>query len=294
VNRERVALIGAGSMAANHARVIAASDKAAVAVVIDRDADRAEHVARVVGATSSTDLSRALECDAAVIATATAAHADASFYLVEAGLPVLVEKPLTPTFAETRRLVEAASAHDVVLVCGFVERFNSAVARLTPSILSARSHLRTTRMGPPPRRVHSSVVDDVLLHDLDLVLRLAADNSVVDVQAEAHAWSKRDTWPEAVTCRLTFANGMTASLQASRVAATKIRTFVISGHDGDEHHADLLGPCGNPLGAQFEWFVHLVRHGTFSEREAERRSVLPGHELAHRIQLRLAETLCGS
>ena len=137
-------------MAANHAKVIAGSDRAVLAVVVDRDADRAEQIAHARGAIATTDLSRALECDAAVIATATPQHADASFQLIDARLPVLVEKPLTPTLVETRRLVDTATANDVVLMCGLVERFNPAVARLAAPDLSGRSHVRTVRTGPAP------------------------------------------------------------------------------------------------------------------------------------------------
>jgi predicted dehydrogenase len=276
-------------MAANHANVIAGSDRATLALVVDRDFHRAEQIAREVGAAVTTDLSRAFDCDAAIVATATSAHADTSLELIRAGLPVLVEKPLTPTLAETRRLVDLATAHDVVLMCGFVERFNPAVARLGASVLNGRSDIRTVRTGPPPERVHSSVVDDVLLHDLDLVLRLAADDQVVDVRAAAHEWSQRNDWPESVTCRLTFANGMTAALHASRVAAVKIRRLVITDEHLHQHHVDLLGSSGNALGEQFLRFVDLVGHGTFSEREAERRSVVPSHALAHRIQVHLAD-----
>jgi predicted dehydrogenase len=275
-------------MAAKHARVIADSEHASLAVVVDRYADRAEQLARVAGAVSTTDLARAFDCDAAVVATATSAHADAAMALIGARMPVLVEKPLTPTLTETHRLVDAAAALDVVLMCGLVERFNAAFGRLSASILTGRSHIRTVRIGPAPRRVHSSVVDDVLLHDLDLVLKLAAGDPVSDVRAGAHDWSERN-WPEAVTCRLTFASGMTASLHASRVAATKVRTFVITGEDRREVRVDLLESRGNALGAQFRRFVDLVRDGTFPEREAERRNVLPGHELAYRVQDLLAE-----
>jgi predicted dehydrogenase len=273
-------------MASNHARVIAGSHRASVAVVVDRDADRAERLAYAVGATATTDISRAFECDAAVVATATCAHAQASFAFIEAGLPVLIEKPLASTWSETRQIVDAASRRDVALMCGLVERFNPALTRLTNYVLSGRSRIRTVRIGPAPLMVHSSVVDDVLLHDLDLVLMMAAGDALVEVGAEARDWN--ESWPDTVTCRLTFASGMTASLHASRVAATRRRVLAIEG-EGSARHVDLLQSFGNALASQFDHFIDLVERSTFSEREAERRSVLPGHELAHRVQSRLAK-----
>jgi predicted dehydrogenase len=292
MSRLRIALVGAGSMARNHARVIVRSSRASLTLVVDRDADRAALVARTAGAMATTDLGRAHECDAAIVATASSAHADISLELLEARLPVLVEKPLTLALPETRRLVATAANLDVALMCGLVERFNPALAGLGTAQLSGRSHVRTLRIGPAPRRAHSSVVDDVLLHDLDLVLRVAGDNSVVDVQAAAPDWNLRDGWPDTVTCRLTFANGMTAELHASRVATTKVRAIVITEDGADPVHIDLLEPPGDPLEAQFVHFVDLVRHGTVAKRTAERQSLLPAHELADRVNGLLTEVEC--
>ncbi len=276
-------------MAANHARVIAESHRASVAFVVDRDAERAETLAHEFRAPATTDISRAFECDAAVVATSTSAHAHASLALIDAGVPVLIEKPLTSTLVETRQIVDEARGRDVTLMCGLVERFNPAVARLKSHELAGRSRIRTVRISPAPPMVHSSVVDDVLLHDLDLVLILAGADAVVDVQAEARDWSAQKHWPDTVTCRLAFASGMTASLYASRVAATRRRVFVIGAGDSGECHIDLLEPCGNALAAQLERFIDLVTQSTFAEREAERLSVLPSHELAHCVQLQVAE-----
>jgi UDP-N-acetylglucosamine 3-dehydrogenase len=283
----RVALVGAGSMAANHARVIAGSRRASLAVVVDRDGDRAERLAHPIGATATTDLAQAFECDAAVVATATSAHAQASLALIDGGLPVLIEKPLASTLNESRQIIAAAGCRDVALMCGLVERFNPALAPLRDYAPNARTRICTFRTGPAPLVVHSSVVDDVLLHDLDLVLMLTDGDPVVEVVAHAEDW--KGEWPETATCRLTFASGMTASLFASRAAATRRREFTIEEEGKRARHVDLLQARGNALHAQFDRFVDLVEHSTFSEREAERLSVLPSHELAHRVATYIAE-----
>ncbi len=283
----RVALVGAGSMAANHARVIAGSRRASIAVVVDRDGDRAERLAQATGAMATTDLAWAFECDAAVVATATAAHAQTSHALIDAGLPVLIEKPLASTLNETRQIVAAASRRDVALMCGLVERFNPAFVRLRNYPLTARSRISTMRISPAPLVVHSSVVNDVLLHDLDLILTLANGDSVVEVIAHAEDWT--GDWPETVTCRLTFASGTTASLYASRVAATRRRELAIEEEGQRAQPVDLLQTHGNALTAQFHRFIDLVERSTFGQREAERLTVLPGHELAHRVDSYIAE-----
>lgn len=287
----RVALIGAGSMAANHARVVASSATAMLAVVIDRDARRAEQLAHRWGADSTTALDRAFGCDAAVIATSTPAHAQAALALIDAGVPVLVEKPLTSSLADTRGVIAASHDRGVALMCGFVERFNSPYRQLIMRAGGRPSNIGTVRIGPTPVQAHSSVVDDVLLHDLDLVLRLTQGDDVCEMSAHALAWCVRNDWPDAVTCTLTFASGTTAGLHASRVSAIQERAITIVEQDGTHHRADLLEMPGDPLAAQFDRFVWLVRDGSAAEQDAERASILPSHELAHRIQEHLADAV---
>ena len=91
----KVALIGAGTMAARHAQVVANSGSAVIAVVFDRDAAGAGTLAAEYGAAVSVSIDAVSHCDAAIIATATPAHHEAAAALVAAGIPVLVEKPLT-------------------------------------------------------------------------------------------------------------------------------------------------------------------------------------------------------
>ena len=83
-------------MGANHARVIAESEGADLAVIIDTDPERVRPLADRLGCAFAEDLDAAADCDAAVIATPTAFHAGAARALIELGKPILVEKPVTP------------------------------------------------------------------------------------------------------------------------------------------------------------------------------------------------------
>lgn len=289
MKRIRLALIGAGAMATKHARAIVRSTEVLLDVVVDRAPDRARSLALRYGATPSTDLKSAFECDAAIVATATMAHGQAALELIDAGLHVLVEKPLTGRLAETLDVINAAGARDLALMCGLVERFNPSFAQATARGGSRATHIDGVRVGPPPPRVHSSVVDDVLIHDLDLVLSLAGDDPLVDAHASAFDRVRRADWPETVTCQLSFESGLTASLLASRVARTRRRTLVIF---GARHvfHVDLLESPGDPLAAQLDQFIRLIREGTATERELERNSVLACHTLVDRIEQCLAAT----
>ena len=287
-----VALIGAGSMAARHARVVGSCTWASLAVVVDRDLDRAAWLADQWGAASTSTMTAALRCDIAVVATSTPAHADAALELIHAGLPVLIEKPLTSSLKATREVLETAQFHDVALMCGFVERFNPAFLRLAQDVGSAISHVRTVRIGPAPPRTHSTVVDDVLIHDLDLVFRLIPGDTVTEVRSEASGWCETNGWPETVTCSLRMASGITASLRACRHSPTRRRDVSIIQPDEREHSTSLLSPSGNPLAAQFEHFRWLAQHASKVERDAERAGVLPSHELADVIERQLTEARC--
>jgi len=279
-------------MAARHARVISACTGATLAMVVDRDPDRAAQLADRWGANSASVLTAALRCDLAVVATSTEAHADAALELINAGIPVLVEKPLTSSLAATREVLDAAQARDVALMCGFVERFNSQFLRLANQIGRSISHIDTVRVGPAPQRTHSPVVDDVLLHDLDLVLRLTPGDAVAMITAEASAWCNTRGWAESATCELSMASGITATLHVSRVSEVRRRDIVITSRDSRELRADLLAHAGDPLAAQFERFCWLAQSATETDRDAERASILPSHELAHVIEEQLAGARC--
>ncbi len=155
VNHLRVALVGAGSMAANHAHVIMASGCAVASRSSSMDTSTGPNRSLMPSAQPQQPTWRGpLSVMLRSYATATSAHAESSFELVDAGLPVLVEKPLTEKLVETHELVDRASAHDVVLMCGFVERFNPALrvsrrVRLERSVIdSDGAHWPRTRAGP--------------------------------------------------------------------------------------------------------------------------------------------------
>src|SRR5579863_9272075 len=168
--RARIALVGAGAMGANHARVIAESDAADLAVIIDTDAERVRPLAERLGCAFAEDLAAAAGCDAAVIATPTALHAGAARALLELGRPILVEKPLTPDLETSRALVACAERRGVPLMCGFVERFNPVVSTMHSLLDEPPVHIVGLRHSPETPRTTLSVVFDLLIHEIDLAL----------------------------------------------------------------------------------------------------------------------------
>src|SRR5579863_10094767 len=171
MKRIRVALIGAGLMASNHARVISQSYRATLGVVVDIDQRRAQGLASHFGADVDTRLEAIRGCDAAVIASPTETHAPIALFAIESGKHVLIEKPLAPSLAEVKDVCSAALNARVALCCGFVERFNPVVQAAGEMLGDEPIHLVAIRHSPTNPRTNESVIHDLLIHDLDLAMR---------------------------------------------------------------------------------------------------------------------------
>ena len=295
MTRLRLALLGAGAMGRKHAKAVLASSDAVLTVVIDRDPERARLVADAVGAQPSIDPLDSLTTDGAIIATPTAMHAVMALPLVEAGLPVFVEKPLAEDLADVGRLLDTSRDRGTVLMCGLVERFNPALSLLRTVPITSDSHIVTTRFGPPPARSHGGVVDDLLVHDLDLVLRLVGPTPVVNLTIESCHWNPSETQPESIEVHLDFALGCRATLRASRLADRVTRSTSITGRNAATLHVNLMNAHSSghdSLTSQLQHFVRLVRSGKEDELERERASIWPSHYLMDQITCALRTSSC--
>jgi predicted dehydrogenase len=212
-------------MGANHARVLRRLPEAELTLVVDPDDQRGRALADAVGARYSTDPAAVPDlAEAAVVAVPSERHATIGVPLLEAGVDLLVEKPIATTLADADALIEAARRADRVLVIGHVERFNPAVLQLD-GILQDPLHVELTRMGPFSPRVTADVVLDLMIHDLELALALAGS----DVQrVEGMGRRERTDSLDLATALLEFRNGVTATVTASRVGQTKIRRIELT------------------------------------------------------------------
>jgi predicted dehydrogenase len=216
-------------MGANHVRVSSQLRDAQVSWVVDQDLAKARTAAEVVGAKATSSVAEAVgSVDAAIVAAPTASHEELGLAFLEAGVPVLMEKPVAATPAAARRLVETAAARGVVLAVGHVERFNPAVLELD-HIIRDVVHVSIERISPYSPRISDGVILDLMIHDLDLVRSIVKDE-VVGVSAVAR--TLRSATEDLASALLTFANGATATLTASRVGQNKIRTVEITQKDG--------------------------------------------------------------
>lgn len=164
------------------------------------------------------------ECEVADIVTPTTTHYELVRLALEAGCHVFVEKPLTSTLDQARALLDLSRQTELKVQVGHVERFN-------PAMLALRKHklqpffIEAHRLATfNPRGTDVSVVLDLMIHDLDIVLKLA-DAEVTEVRASGV--SVVSSSPDIVNARLEFANGAVANLTASRFSMKNMRKIRI-------------------------------------------------------------------
>ena len=163
------------------------------------------------------------EVDAVCIAVPTKLHHEVGGRCLKAGVHILIEKPIAADLAEAESLVNLAAETGCILQVGHIERFNPAFRELskviqTEDILA----LEARRLSPYSDRANDvSVVLDLMIHDIDLLLELSA-SPVVKLTASGSASSTSGNL-DYVTANLGFANGVVATLTASKVTHRKIR-----------------------------------------------------------------------
>ncbi len=224
----RLALVGAGAMGANHARVVATEPGVELACVVDTEPGRARRLAERYGAAWNTDLAAVLDADGIIVATPPETHVGVALEVIAAGRPVLVEKPVATDPDSVAMLVEMSRRSHVPLMAGFVERFNPVVvaAREHLEIHGPLRHLVAVRHSPPNPRVSTGVVYDLLIHDLDLILHLGGAGEVRRVSGAT--WRPdHEGMEEIADCTLVMADGAVATASSSRVGQRKVREMRI-------------------------------------------------------------------
>lgn len=229
----RVGVVGAGRMGTNHLRIYSELKGVQLRGVLEPDDARAEAaVARFDCRRFRTLEEMAEDVDAASVASPSSHHASDALQLLEAGVHCLVEKPLATTEADGLALIDAAARNGAVLLVGHVERFNPVVAQLTDMLAGRVVHaIDARRMSAVSARITDvDVVSDLMVHDLDIVLRLtAADPIHVTAHAVRTPGTRGDDY---VSALLAFHTGTVASLTASRITQNKIRQLHISSDVG--------------------------------------------------------------
>jgi predicted dehydrogenase len=224
----RVAVIGAGAFGKNHLRVYreleAAGLGAALVAAVEPDAARAAETAErysIPVFASMDELLRAdLKLNAATVSVPTVHHHAVASVLLDAGLDLLVEKPLAAKLSEADDLLARAAKGQRILQPGHLERFNPAVLAVQPQLkrpMFFEAH-RLSIFGP--RALDVDVVLDLMIHDLDIVLTFAA-SPVREVRAVGLPILSPKV--DIANVRVEFESGCVANFTASRVSTERVR-----------------------------------------------------------------------
>ena len=222
----RVAVAGAGAFGRNHLRVYRELSAEGVTLVaaIEPNAERAAETAEQYGipvfGTVEEALAADLNLDAASVAVPTSYHHAVAGELLAAGIDCLVEKPIAGTLAEADDLMALAEKHCRILQPGHLERFNPAVLAIEPK-LTRPMFFEAHRLSVfTPRSLDVDVVLDLMIHDLDIVLKFAR-SPVREVRAVGLPILSPKV--DIANVRVEFESGCVANFTASRVSTERVR-----------------------------------------------------------------------
>ncbi len=226
-----VGVIGAGVMGKNHVRVCADNLGAAFQGLYDPDPKRSQDMCKLHGCSSHENLDHLLEkCRAVIIAAPTSLHMEIGSKCLERGIDVLIEKPLADNPNNAEALVRLADQKGRVLMVGHIERYNQAICALMNEVSQSSERvvaIGAIRLAPfdGSRCMDMDVLYDLLIHDIDLVLEIAA-SPVKRVMASGQSlFSDR---MDNIQALVEFENSVSATLWAARCSPHKAREITVT------------------------------------------------------------------
>jgi predicted dehydrogenase len=224
--RIRTAVVGAGKMGAIHAKVYSQLPQSELVAVVDVDADKARNLAGQYNCPASTDCAEILDkVDAVTIATPTVTHLALAKIFIRNKIAVLIEKPLAANVKEGKKVVALAKKHNVVVAVGHSERCNP-VAQAIKRLDVEPKFIEANRISPYPfRSTDVGVVLDVMIHDIDIILSLAASKIK---RVDAVGVNVVEEEEDICNARIVFDSGCIANITASRLGLRterRVRVF---------------------------------------------------------------------
>ncbi len=222
----RTAVVGAGKMGAIHAKVYNELPQSELAAIVDIKPNRAKRLAERYGCKACQDCSEILgKVDAVTVATPTESHRSLAELFIKNNIAVMVEKPLAVNTRQGKSIVKMARHRDSVLATGHSERCNPAVQAIKRLNIEPK-FIEANRISPYPfRSTDVGVVLDVMIHDIDIVLSMAASKIK---RIDAVGVNVIEDNEDICNARIVFENGCVANLTASRLALKterKVRVF---------------------------------------------------------------------
>ncbi|MBS3966331.1 MAG: Gfo/Idh/MocA family oxidoreductase [Truepera sp.] len=223
-----VAVIGFGVMGKHHANVYAAIPSTRLVAVVDPDQARRTEAKALHAVATYPDLATLLlhqHPEAASLAAPTSLHYPLAEQLLEAGIHVMVEKPVTPEVAQAEHLTKLSRRYGLVLQVGHITRFYRAVQLLSARVNSPYL-IEARRLTPNARIKDAGVILDLMIHDIDIVLGLV-DSGIREVSVAGHVLNG-SPFEDVAAAQIVFSNGCIARFLASRVAPDAERSLVVA------------------------------------------------------------------
>ncbi|MDH4239713.1 MAG: Gfo/Idh/MocA family oxidoreductase [Phycisphaerae bacterium] len=227
MDKIRTAVVGVGKMGSIHAKVYGQLEQSELVAVVDIDGEKAKQISNQYGCSAFTDCSEILgKVDAVTIATPTVTHMKLAKIFITNKIAVLIEKPLAANVREGKKIVVLAKKHNSVVAVGHSERCNPVVQAMKRLDIEPK-FIESNRISPYPfRSTDIGVVLDVMIHDIDIILSLAA-SKIKKIDAVGVGVISDDK-EDICNARIVFENGCIANITASRLALKterKVRLF---------------------------------------------------------------------
>lgn len=225
----RVGVVGAGYLGTIHCRLLSANQDVTWTGVFDTDREKAQSVAEQFGGLAAQSLDQVIaQSDALLVVSATSSHYAVAKQALTAGKHVFLEKPITTTVAEGEELVKLAHSRKLVIQVGHVERFSKAFRALGANYPHPK-FIEAHRLAQfKPRGTDVAVVLDLMIHDLDLILKLMGE---FPTHIEASGVAVISEAADIANARLTFPSGGVANVTASRISANPMRKLRMFSED---------------------------------------------------------------
>ena len=222
----RTAVVGAGKMGAIHSKVYSQLNESELVAVVDVQKDKAETLAGQYGCQAFTDIEALIDkVDAVTISAPTVNHLEIAKGFIENNIAVMIEKPLAANVVQARKIVELAKKHNTIVAVGHSERCNPVVQAMKRLDIEPR-FIEANRISPYTfRSTDIGVVMDVMIHDIDIILSLAASRIK---KIDAVGVNVIGDHEDICNARIVFENNCVANITASRVALKterKVRVF---------------------------------------------------------------------
>ncbi len=236
----KVAVVGAGAMGMNHLRVLRdfqGEDVQLVGVAEPHELQLKQALSRyhVEGYTDYQEMVRQTHPDLVAVVVPTYLHFEVATFLLQQGIHVLIEKPITSTLDEAQALIRLAQMSGTKIAVGHIERFNPAIIEVKKRLLVGQLgqifHMHARRLGPYPPRIRDvGVTLDLATHDID-AMRYLADAEVTRVHAETQC-RIHSKYEDGVLGILRFTNDIIGMLDVNWLTPTKVRELSITGEKG--------------------------------------------------------------